>query len=120
MQIKFTSVMVTDQEKALHFYTDILGFCKMADISMGPLRWLTVTSPEGIKGVELVLETINFPPARDYQQARFVAGIPALALTTSDIQLDYEHLLRQGLSFAVSPEVWGRLLALYLKTPVVT
>jgi catechol 2,3-dioxygenase-like lactoylglutathione lyase family enzyme len=110
MQIKFTNVMVTDQEKALHFYTDILGFCKMADIPMGPLRWLTVTSPEGIKGVELVLEPINFPPKHDYQQALFAAGIPALALTTSDIQADYERLTAAGVVFRGEPRNMGPII----------
>jgi catechol 2,3-dioxygenase-like lactoylglutathione lyase family enzyme len=110
MQIKFTSVMVTDQEKALHFYTDILGFRKMADIPMGSLRWLTVTSPEGIKGVELVLEPINFPPSRDYQQALFAAGIPALALTTSDIQADYEQLTAAGVVFRGEPSNMGPII----------
>ena len=71
MQIKLTSVMVDDQEKALRFYTTILGFVKKADIPMGPFRWLTVSSPEGVEGVELVLEPMGFPPAQTYQQALF-------------------------------------------------
>ncbi len=111
MQIKFTSVMVTDQEMALHFYTDILGFRKMADIPMGSLRWLTVTSPDGIQGVELVLEPINFPPACDYQQALFAAGMPALALTTSAIQADYERLTAAGVVFRGEPRNMGPIIA---------
>jgi catechol 2,3-dioxygenase-like lactoylglutathione lyase family enzyme len=110
MQIKFTNVMVTDQEKALHFYTDILGFRKMADIPMGPLRWLTVTSPEGIEGVELVLEAINFAPKHDYQQALLAAGIPSLALTTNDIQADYERLTAAGVFFRGEPRNMGPII----------
>jgi catechol 2,3-dioxygenase-like lactoylglutathione lyase family enzyme len=110
MQIKFTSVRVTDQEKALHFYTDILGFHKMADIPVGSLRWLTVTSPDGIIGVELVLEPINFPPAQDYQQALFTAGIPSLALTTKDIQADYERLTAAGVVFRGEPRKLGPII----------
>jgi catechol 2,3-dioxygenase-like lactoylglutathione lyase family enzyme len=69
MQIRVTSVMVDDQDKALQFYTEVLGFVKMADLPTGAYRWLTVVSPEGAKGVELVLEPMGFPPARDYQKA---------------------------------------------------
>ena len=64
MQIKLASIMVDDQEKALHFYTAIIGFTKQTDIPMGPYRWLTVTAPEGVAGVELVLEPMGFAPAR--------------------------------------------------------
>ena len=110
MQIKFTSVMVTDQENALHFYAEVLGFNKMADIPMGTFRWLTVTSPDGIDGVELVLEPINFPPARDYQQALFSAGIPALALTTRDIQADYKRLKAMGVIFRGEPQNMGAIM----------
>ena len=75
MQIKFVSITVEDQESALNFYTSVLGFEKMADIPMGEYRWLTVTSPDGIEGVELVLEPLGFPPARAYQKALFEAWI---------------------------------------------
>jgi catechol 2,3-dioxygenase-like lactoylglutathione lyase family enzyme len=78
MQLKFISVMVPDQDAALKFYMDVLGFSKMADIPMGEYRWLTVTSPDGIEGVELVLEPMAFPPSHVYQKARFAAGIPAI------------------------------------------
>jgi len=85
MQIKFVSITVEDQESALRFYTSVLGFEKMEDIPMGEYRWLTVTSPEGIEGVEPVLEPLGFPPARAYQQALLEAGIPATAFITKDI-----------------------------------
>ena len=77
MQIKFASVMVDDQEKALKFYTEMLGFTKHADIPFGEFRWLTVISPHGVMGAELVLEPMGFPPAKAYQKALFDAGIPA-------------------------------------------
>lgn len=99
MQLKFISVMVEDQEKALNFYTNILGFNKMADIPMGEYRWLTVTSPDGIEGVELVLEPLGFPPAKAYQKELFEAGIPATALITKDINSDYNRLKNLGVVF---------------------
>lgn len=104
MQLKFISVMVKDQDAALHFYTNLLGFEKMADIPMGSYRWLTVTSQDGIKGVELVLEPMSFPPAQVYQKALFEAGIPALALITNDIQAEYDRLKSLGVLFRGAPE----------------
>jgi catechol 2,3-dioxygenase-like lactoylglutathione lyase family enzyme len=111
MQIKFISIMVQDQEKALQFYSEILGFEKMADIPMGPFRWLTVTSPEGIAGVELVLEPVNFPPAQTYQKALFEAGIPAIALTTKDLDADYKLLKGRGVIFHGEPQNMGLITA---------
>jgi predicted enzyme related to lactoylglutathione lyase len=107
MQIKFTSVMVEDQDSALHFYTTVLGFEKMADIPMGEFRWLTVCSPEGIEGVELVLEPMGFPPARTYQKALFEAGIPATALITKDIAAEVQHLKARGVKFRGEPTNMG-------------
>jgi catechol 2,3-dioxygenase-like lactoylglutathione lyase family enzyme len=107
MQIKFVSVMVRDQESALRFYTDVLGFEKMADIPMGDYRWLTVTSPDGVAGVELVLEPTAFPPARTYQQALFDAGIPATALITRDIHAEVERLKGRGVRFRSGPQEMG-------------
>ncbi|MBS1965079.1 MAG: VOC family protein [Chloroflexi bacterium SZAS-1] len=111
MQLKFTRVMVTDQDAALHFYTAILGFEKMADIPMGEFRWLTVVSPDGIAGVELVLEPMNFPPAKAYQKAMFDAGIPAMALISSDIQSDYQQLKERGVVFRGEPKSMGVISA---------
>ena len=107
MQIKFSSLMVDDQEKALHFYTHVLGFVKMADIPMGKFRWLTVTSPEGVKGAELVLEPKNFPPAQVYYKALFDAGIPAAALITADIFSDFRRLKALGVVFRGEPASMG-------------
>jgi catechol 2,3-dioxygenase-like lactoylglutathione lyase family enzyme len=107
MQLKFLSVMVIDQNAALRFYTEILGFVKMADIPMGQSRWLTVISPDGIEGVELVLEPMDFQPARIYQKALLDAGIPALALITHDIQMEYKHLKERNVVFRGEPKNMG-------------
>jgi catechol 2,3-dioxygenase-like lactoylglutathione lyase family enzyme len=111
MQIKFVSVMVHDQEAALKFYTSVLGFQKMADIPMGEYRWLTVTSPDGVPGVELVLEPMAFPPSRAYQKALFDAGIPATALITRDIGADVRRLTALGVVFRGEPKQMGPITA---------
>ena len=107
MIIKFVSVLVNNQDVALDFYTTKLGFTKMADIPMGQFRWLTVTSPEGIQGVELVLEPMNFAPAQEYQKALFDAGIPIIALITTDITKEYRRLKEVGVIFRGKPEKQG-------------
>jgi predicted enzyme related to lactoylglutathione lyase len=107
MQLKFMSVMVDDQAKALSFYTMVLGFERMADIPMGKYRWLTVVSPEGVAGVELVLEPLGFPPARIYQKALFDAGIPAMALVTHDIATEVKRLKARGVKFLGEPKDMG-------------
>lgn len=111
MQIKLASISVQDQDQALHFYTSILGFVKKMDIPMGPYRWLTVTSPEGVEGVELVLEPMGFPPAAIYQKALFEAGIPATAFMTSNIQAEYQRLTGLGVSFRGGPKNMGPIIA---------
>jgi catechol 2,3-dioxygenase-like lactoylglutathione lyase family enzyme len=103
MQINLTSILVDDQEKALKFYTDKLGFQKMADIPFGEYRWLTVTSPEGAAGVELVLEPMGLSAARDYQKALFTAGIPLTAFRTDDIDSEYTRLKEKGVIFRGEP-----------------
>jgi catechol 2,3-dioxygenase-like lactoylglutathione lyase family enzyme len=91
MQIRFASVMVENQETALRFYTSILGFVKNKDISMGPYRWLTVSSPEGVEGVELLLEPMGFPPAQTFQKALFAVGLAATAFFTKDTGAEFQH-----------------------------
>ncbi|MES2207713.1 MAG: VOC family protein [Pseudomonadota bacterium] len=103
MQIKLASILVENQDHALHFYTHILGFEKKADIPMGEFRWLTLSSPDGIEGVELVLELTHFPPARLYQKSLLEAGIPATAFITTDIYADYHRLKAQGVIFTGEP-----------------
>jgi len=107
MQIKFARVTVEDQDKALRFYTEILGFVKAADLSMRVYRFLTVTSPEGVAGAELVLEPPGFPPALAYQKARFDAGIPAAAFITFDIAAEYRRLANKGVRFRGKPQNLG-------------
>lgn len=111
MQLKFISLMVKDQDQALRFYTEVIGFQKMADIPMGEYRWLTVTSPDGLAGVELVLEPMAFPPSRIYQQALFDAGIPATALITQDVEADIERLKSRGVVFRGEPKAMGPIKA---------
>jgi len=111
MQLKFISVSVKDQEQALEFYTKVLGFTKMADIPMGEYRWLTVVSPDGLEGVELVLEPMAFEPARVYQAALFKAGIPATAFITKDIAAEYQRLRALGVKFRSEPTPMGPIIA---------
>ena len=103
MQIKLTSVYVDDQEKALRFYTEVLGFVKKADFSQGPFRWLTVASPEDPNGTELQLALNNNPPAKAYQQALFQQSQPAAMFFTDDVQADYEHIKARGGQFTMPP-----------------
>lgn len=110
MQIKFASVMVDDQQKALDFYTGKLGFRTVADVPIGEYRWLTVTSPEGAEGVELLLEPLAFPPAKAYQKALFEAGIPATAFITPDIATEIERLKTLGVSFRGEPAAQGPVI----------
>jgi predicted enzyme related to lactoylglutathione lyase len=107
MIIRLTSVLVDDQDKALKFYTEVLGFEKMADITMGSYRWLTVVSPEGLAGVELVLEPMGFPPARTYQNALYDAGVPTAAFFSTDIQAEYQRLQARGVVFRGEPATAG-------------
>jgi len=111
MQITLASIMVEDQDRALTFYTKILGFEKKHDIPMGEFRWLTVFSPEGAVGVELVLEPMAFPPARTFQKALFEAGIPATAFITEDIAAEYLRLKELGVKFRGEPKTMGPVTA---------
>lgn len=111
MRIALASVMVDDQEKALQFYTSKLGFTKKHDIPMGPFRWLTVESPEGADGVELVLEPMGFAPAQTFQKALFEAGIPATAFMSKDIAAEYQRLKDLGVSFRGEPRNMGPVTA---------
>ena len=111
MQITLANVMVEDQDSALRFYTTVLGFEKKTDIPMGQVRWLTVSSPEGVAGVELVLEPMAFPPARTYQKALFEAGIPATAFITKDIATEFHRLKADGVKFRGEPMIMGPITA---------
>ena len=111
MQTRLASVMVDNQENALRFYTATLGLVKNKDIRMGQFRWLTVSSPEGAAGVELVLEPMGFAPAQTYQKALFAAGIPATAFITSDIASEYRRLKELGVRFRGEPKSMGPITA---------
>ena len=99
--------MVKDQEKALRFYTEILGFVKKTEIPMGEHRWLTVVSREEPDGVELLLEPMGFEPAKTYQKALFEAGIPLTFFNVDDIQKEYERLQKAGVVFSITPTKMG-------------
>ncbi|HQZ71967.1 MAG TPA: VOC family protein [Anaerolineae bacterium] len=110
MQIRHTSVMVDDQAKALQFYTSVLGFVPHTDIDMGAFRWLTVSSPEGAEGVELVLEPMGFEPARGFQKALFDAGIPATVFITGDMDAEMRRLKALGVVFRGEPANAGPII----------
>jgi predicted enzyme related to lactoylglutathione lyase len=103
MKIKVMSLYVEDQEKALHFYTEVLGFVKKNDFSQGPYRWLTVASPEEPEGVELQLALNNNPAAKAYQQAIFQQNQPATMFFTDDIKGEYERIKARGAEFTMPP-----------------
>lgn len=103
MKIKLTSVYVDNLDKALHFYTDILGFVKKSDFSQGPYRWLTVSSPDEPEGTELQLALNDNPAAKAYQQALFQQGQPAAMFYTDDVNGDYERIKGRGGEFKMPP-----------------
>src|ERR1700743_309790 len=103
MKIKITSIYVDDQEKALRFYTEVLGFAKKTDFSQGPFRWLTVASPEEPEGTELQLALNNNPAAKTYQEAIFQQGQPAANFFTENIEADHERMKGSGAEFTMPP-----------------
>jgi len=113
MKIKVTSIFVDDQSKALHFYTEVLGFTKKTDFSQGSYRWLTVASPEEPEGTELQLTLNNNPAAKTYQQAIFQQSQPATMFFTDDIKGDYERIKSRGAEFTMPPtDVTGSTIAM--------
>ena len=105
MKIKVTTVYVDDQEKALRFYTEVLGFAKKTDFSNGPYRWLTVTSSEDPDGIELQLALNDNQAAKAYQQAMFQQGQPAVMFFTDDVKGDFEKIKARGAEFTLPPTV---------------
>jgi predicted enzyme related to lactoylglutathione lyase len=113
MKIKVTSIYVDDQDKALRFYTEVLGFAKKADFSNGPFRWLTVASPDEPAGTELQLALNNNPAAKTYQQAIFQQGQPAAMFFTDDVKGDYERIKALGAEFTMPPtDVTASIIAM--------
>ncbi len=103
MKIKLTTLYVDDQDKALRFYTDVLGFVKKTDVGQGDYRWLTVASPEEPNGTELQLAKNDNPAAKTFQQANFQQNQPAAMFYTDDIQADYERAKALGAEFTMPP-----------------
>jgi catechol 2,3-dioxygenase-like lactoylglutathione lyase family enzyme len=107
MKIVVTSVLVDDQEKALKFYTDVLGFVKKEDIPMGEARWLTVVSPQDPDGTELLLEPDGHPAAGPFKEALVVDGIPYTSFGVEDVKAEYERLRGLGVVFTQEPLEMG-------------
>ncbi len=114
MKIELSSIMVDDQEKALKFYTEVLGFVKKRDIPLGEARWLTVVSPEKPNDVELVLEPNSNPAAKTFQKAIFEQGIPLTAFAVNDIQGEYARLQKLGVEFTMEPTNMGMTIVAIL------
>jgi glyoxylase I family protein len=129
MQIKLTSIMVDDQDKALRFYTEVLGFKRKHDIPVGEYRWITVTSPEGPDDVELALEPNANPAGKAFQEAMFSQGIPISAFEVADIAAEFSRLTAHGVAFirqptpagpvtiAIFADTCGNLIQLYQPVP---
>jgi catechol 2,3-dioxygenase-like lactoylglutathione lyase family enzyme len=107
MRIVVTSVLVDDQEKALRFYTDVLGFTKKADVPMGDARWLTVVSPEDPDGTELLLEPDSHPAAGPFKAALVEDGFPATSFGVDDVQAEFNRLQGLGVQFTQPPTEMG-------------
>jgi predicted enzyme related to lactoylglutathione lyase len=117
MKIKVTSIYVDDQDKALRFYTEVLGLTKKTDFSQGPYRWLTVASPEEPAGTELQLALNNSPAAKAYQQAMFQQSQPAIMFFTDNVKADYERIKGAGAEFTMPPtDVTGSIIAMLKDT----
>lgn len=129
MRIKLNSVLVDDQDKALTFYTQVLGFVKKHDIPVGEFRWITVVSPEGPDDLELALEPNANPAARTFQEALFKQGIPLTAFEVADIDGEFRRLKKLDVAFtrepndagpvriAVFSDTCGNLIQLYQPRP---
>jgi predicted enzyme related to lactoylglutathione lyase len=114
MKIKLASIYVDDQEKALRFYTDVMGFAKGADITQGPYRWLTVASSEEPDGAQLQLAPNDNPAAKAYQQAMFQQNQPAANFYSDDVEADFQRMKTRGAEFTVPPTKapWGSMAVL--------
>lgn len=110
MKICVTSVPVEDQDTALDFYTNVLGFIKKTDVPVGEYKWLTVVSPQEQSGVELLLEPMAFEPAKQYQNALKEAGIPWTSFAVDDINKEYQRLSELGVHFSITPREAGNVM----------
>jgi catechol 2,3-dioxygenase-like lactoylglutathione lyase family enzyme len=109
MRIYLTSVLVDDQDKALRFYTDVLGFTKKTDIPVGEARWLTVVAPDDPQGPELLLEPDAHPAAKPFKQALLADGIPATSFAVDDVHAEHERLEASGVRFTQPPAAMGEV-----------
>lgn len=109
MKIIVTSIFVQDQDKALDFYTEKLGFLKKEDVPVGEFRWITLVSTDEQDGTELLLEPNDHPAAKDYQKKIFADGIPAIMFGVADIQQEYKRLVEKGVKFTMEPTKMGEL-----------
>jgi catechol 2,3-dioxygenase-like lactoylglutathione lyase family enzyme len=110
MRINLTSVLVDDQEKALRFYTEVLGFVKKTEVPLGDARWLTVVSPESPDGVELVLEPDGHPAVRPFKEALVSDGIPFTSFAVDDVRSEHERLAALGVRFTQEPTEMGPVI----------
>jgi predicted enzyme related to lactoylglutathione lyase len=114
MKIKWTTIYVNDQEKALQFYTGVLGFEKKADFSQGPYRWLTVASPDDPDGVELILEANSNPAGKAFQEALYGRQQRAAQFLVGDVQAEHDRLAAQGVKFTMPvTKVTGSVIAVF-------
>jgi catechol 2,3-dioxygenase-like lactoylglutathione lyase family enzyme len=111
VRIRLTSVLVDDQDKALRFYTDVLGFVKKFDVPLGAHRWLTVVSPEDPDGVELVLEPDEHPAAKPFKRALVEDGIPFNSFDVTDVNAEYQRLVAAGVRFTQPPVEMGPVIS---------
>ncbi|MFC7686999.1 VOC family protein [Ureibacillus sp. GCM10028918] len=109
MEIIVTSIFVGDQDKALKFYSETLGFVKKHDVPSGEFRWITLVSPENSTGTELLLEPNNHPAAKEYQERLFAEGIPVTMFGVSDIDAEYNRLVEKGVKFTMKPTKMGNI-----------
>jgi catechol 2,3-dioxygenase-like lactoylglutathione lyase family enzyme len=107
MRIYITSVFVDDQDKALRFYTEVLGFVKKTEVPLGDVRWLTVVSPDQLDGPELLLEPDGHPAVRPYKRALVEDGIPCTSFSVPDVHAEHERLLAKGVRFTQPPTEMG-------------
>jgi predicted enzyme related to lactoylglutathione lyase len=109
MKIIVTSIFVDDQDKALEFYSETLGFVKKHDVPTGEYRWITLVSPEDQTGTELLLEPNQHPAAKEYQEKLFADGIPVTMFGVADISAEYKRLMEKGVKFFMEPTKMGDL-----------
>ena len=107
MKIIVTSLFVDDQDKALAFYSDTLGFIKKHDVPTGEFRWIALVSPDAQEGTELLLEPNNNPIAKEYQEKLFAEGVPATMFGVDDVQKEYDRLVEKGVEFFMKPTTMG-------------